>query len=40
MAAALQHSEAELGHLRPIEPVDDESGLPPIADELLRHGER
>jgi hypothetical protein len=28
------------GHHRPIEPVDDESGLPPIADELPRRGER
>ena len=29
-----------LAHLRRIKGVDDESGLPPIADELLRHGER
>jgi len=28
------------GQQRRIEPVNNESGLPPIADELLRHGER
>ncbi len=28
------------GHLRRIEAVDCESGLPPVADEMLRHGER
>ena len=26
------------GQQRPITTVDDESGLPPTADELLRHG--
>ena len=29
-----------MGHLRPIEAVDDKSGLPPTADELLLCGER
>jgi hypothetical protein len=28
------------GQQRPIRTVDDESGLPPTADELLRHGKR
>ncbi len=29
-----------MGQQRPINAVDDESGLPPTADELLHHGKR
>ncbi len=33
-------STSATGQQRPIRTVDDESGLPPTADELVRRGER